>query len=156
MNSNDKLAGSLKKRIGLLESFPAMRKGQAALFKEMCEEVSEENKAILASIVEFIDRWVTVTGHQPKLAGGYTGQPSGCRRLTLTYGYLQCDGEIVRWVARIYFTKSGPRMGFPIECLKRIPKAKIDIGKDAFSPKDIKDFFKCPDNYLNWKKLKAR
>ena len=161
MNRNKTLIDLLKQRIGLLKSLSAMKGKQSELFRKMCGVVGTYSSGkvdLLTRMVEFVEENVAGTGHQSKLAGRYTGQPSGCGRLTLTYGYLQYDGKIVRWVARIYFTRSGPRMGFPIECLKLASKEKVDTGKKAFSPQDryIEDFFKYPGNYLDWNKLKAR
>ena len=158
MNSNDKLVGLLKRRFAEGEE-------QTERFEDMCGIVDgyePEDVAMLACMVGFIETVVTVEGHQSKLAGGYTEQPTNeCDRvLTLTYGYLGSNGKMEdnKWIARIYFTDSGPRMGLPKECLKPDSEEKVDIGKDAFSPQDryIEDFFKCSGNYLDWNKLKAR
>ena len=164
MNSNDKLIALLKRRFAEGEE-------QTKHFENMCKKVrgyKPEDIAKLACMVGFIETVVVVEGHQSNLIGRYADQPTECNGvLTLTYGYLDHNGNMEgnRWIARIYFTaRNGPRIGLPANCLKprRVSTAKVDIGRlkgkdnNAFSPKDIKDFFKCPGNYLDWNKLKKR
>ena len=159
MNSNDKLIALLKRRFA---------EGQTEHFEGMCGIVDgyeSEDIAMLACMVGFIETVVVVEGHQSNLIGRYADQPTECNGvLTLTYGYLDHNGNMEgnRWIARIYFTKNGPRIGLPEKCLKPKRAAKVYIGglngqdNNAFSPEDIEDFFKCPDNYLDWNALKDR
>ena len=154
MNSNDKLIALLKRRFAEGEE-------QTKHFENMCKKVrgyKPEDVAMLERMVKFIEDRVVAPSHQSRLIGGYNDQPPGCDGiLTLTYG---CSGEAImipnRWVARIYFIDNGPKIGFPIECLKSGSEEKVDSGNHAFSPIDIKDFFKCPDNYLAWDALEDR
>ena len=158
MNSNDKLIALLKCRFA----------GEDPEYIEkMCGIVDgyePEYDALLACMVGFIETVVVVDGHESKLSGGYTGQPPGCLNvLTLTYGRLG-KVKMTKWIARIYFTDDGPRIAFPDNCRlgsrdkvyrgsKFHPGTKKSKDNNAFSPKDTKDFFRCPDNYLDWKKL---
>ena len=139
------------------------KKDQTKVFDRICKRVcgyEPEDIAKLSCMVGFIEAVVT-RDHQSSLVNQYNKQPLGCGVPTLDYGYFGKDGKMKgnTWIARIYFTaRNGPRIGFPIECLKSGSEEKVDISNHAFSPRDkyIKAFFKCPDNYLDWNKLKAR
>ena len=190
MNSNDKLIALLKYRFAEEEEQKAKweakqakgktqqaewkaewakwKKQQDKWLKGICGIISSyghDDIAMLERMVKFIEKKVVVPGHRSKLIGEYTDQPTNeCNRvLTLTYGYLgRVNMRPNTWVARIYFTDDGPRIGLPEKCLKSGLRTKVHLGKykgkdkNAFSPIDIKDFFKCPGNYLDWNKLKKR
>ena len=150
------------------------KEDQEKQFKDMLEEISnynEKNLAMLKRMMKFVEHDMLADDHQvsrigdikPRRTGYGRGQPKKpveCNgQPALTYGYLGSSGVVSRWVARIYFTEEKiPCFAFPYGCMA-CPESKVYLGtgsgdNNAVSPRDMEDFFKRPDYYLDRDKLK--